>query len=42
MVRMERFFLSALLDFKYHPMVLHQILDFYVKVKKKYIAYIEK
>lgn len=32
MVRMERFFLSALLDFKYHPMVLHQILDFYVKV----------
>ncbi|XP_042877457.1 uncharacterized protein LOC122256675 isoform X2 [Penaeus japonicus] len=40
MVRMERLFLSALLDFKYHPMVLHQILDFYVKVNM-YIEVLE-
>ncbi|XP_045617671.2 centromere protein I isoform X1 [Procambarus clarkii] len=31
-LRMERIFLKALIDFKCHPMVVHHILDYYVKL----------
>lgn len=30
--RLERFFIIALVDFNYHPMIVNQVLDYYTKV----------
>ncbi|XP_068205089.1 centromere protein I-like [Palaemon carinicauda] len=32
MTTMERFFYAALIEYNYHPLIMHQIIDFFVKV----------